>query len=65
VRSLVSWVPELDPATGELTLPTAPGLGVDLDLGVAQDHPLDPAAFLDVTAAGWEMRAGSGVAPAS
>jgi len=62
VRSLVSWVPELDPATGELTLPTAPGLGVDLDLRVARDHPLDPAAFLDVTTAGWEMRTGSGAA---
>jgi galactonate dehydratase len=58
-RSLVSWVPELDTATGQLSLPEAPGLGVDLDLAVARDHPLDPGAFLDVTSAGWEMRAGN------
>jgi galactonate dehydratase len=58
-RSLVSWVPELDTATGQLSLPDAPGLGVDLDLAVARDHPLDPGAFLDVTSAGWEMRAGN------
>jgi galactonate dehydratase len=61
-RSLVSWVPELDTATGQLSLPDAPGLGVDLDLAVARDHPLDPGAFLDVTSSGWEMRAGSSTA---
>lgn len=57
--SLVTWVPQLDPVTGELSLPTAPGLGIDLNVDVARQHPLDPHAFLDTTSAGWERRAGS------
>ncbi len=55
---LVTWTPELDAATGELSLPDAPGLGVDLNVDVAVAHPYDPDAFLDVTAAGWEQRLG-------
>lgn len=56
--SLVTWAPVLDRRTGQLTLPDAPGLGVDLDIEVARSHPYDPDAFLDVTAAGWERRLG-------
>jgi galactonate dehydratase len=55
---LVSWTPTLDTATGALSLPEAPGIGVDLDLEVARAHPYDPAAYLDVTAPGWELRLG-------
>ncbi|MCU1495028.1 MAG: mandelate racemase/muconate lactonizing protein [Acidimicrobiaceae bacterium] len=57
-RSLVTWAPTLDSSTGELSLPDAPGLGIDLDLEVARAHPYDPAAFLDTTSAGWELRLG-------
>jgi galactonate dehydratase len=31
---LVSWSPRLDPQTGHLDLPQAPGLGVELNLDV-------------------------------
>jgi galactonate dehydratase len=58
-RQLVTWAPELDRATGELSLPAGPGLGVDLDLEVVRAHPYDPEAYLDITAAGWEQRLGS------
>jgi galactonate dehydratase len=57
-HSLVSWTPVLDRQTGRLSLPDAPGLGIDLDLDVARSHPYDPHAYLDVTAAGWERRLG-------
>jgi len=56
--SLVTWTPQLDQRTGQLSLPAGAGLGVDLDLAVARAHPYDPDAFLDVTAAGWERRLG-------
>jgi galactonate dehydratase len=58
-RHLVTWAPDLDPATGELSLPDAPGLGVDLDLEVVLGHPYDSGAYLDITAADWEQRLGS------
>ncbi|HTX00887.1 MAG TPA: enolase C-terminal domain-like protein, partial [Acidimicrobiales bacterium] len=58
--SLVSWTPQLDPATGELSLPEGDGIGVDLDLEIARAHPYDEAAYLDVTAPGWELRLGQG-----
>jgi galactonate dehydratase len=56
---LVTWAPQMDHATGELSLPDGPGLGVDLNLEVALAHPYDPNAFLDVTSEGWEHRLGS------
>ena len=56
--SLVSWSPALDAASGELSLPEGPGIGVDLDLEVARAHPYDPDAYLDVTSEGWELRLG-------
>jgi galactonate dehydratase len=58
-KDLVTWVPEINPTTGELSLPDRAGLGVDLNLEVALAHPYDAAAFLDVTATGWEHRLGS------
>jgi galactonate dehydratase len=57
-KDLVTWVPELDRTTGELSLPDRPGLGVDLNLDVALAHPYDADAFLDVTASSWEQRLG-------
>src|SRR3569623_2325262 len=45
---VVDWHPELDPATGHLSLPDRPGLGIALDLDVIRAHPYDPEACLDV-----------------
>jgi len=57
-RELVTWVPTLDPANGHLSLPTAPGLGLELNHKVARAHPYDPGAYLNVFAEGWEQRLG-------
>ena len=58
VRDLVSWHPALDPRTGHLSLPDAPGLGLDLNLDVARAHPYDPKAYLNIYQEGWEKRLG-------
>lgn len=57
-RDLLDWTPALDPATGELDIPTAPGLGVELDVVLARAHPAEQGAYLDVHAEGWERRLG-------
>jgi galactonate dehydratase len=57
-RQLVTWAPSLDPATGHLSLPTSPGLGLDLNIDVAREHPYDPNAYLNVSKQGWEKRLG-------
>ena len=58
-RELVTWAPTLNPKNGHLSLPTAPGLGLDLNLEVVRAHPYDPKAYLNVYAEGWEKRLGS------
>ncbi len=58
VRDLVTWHPRLDPATGHLSLPDAPGLGLDLNLDVARAHPYNPSAYLNIYQDGWEKRLG-------
>ena len=58
-RELVTWTPKLNPQNGHLSLPTAPGLGIDLNLDVVKQHPYDPASFLDTTQKGWEKRLGT------
>ncbi len=58
-RQLVTWTPDLDPKTGHLSLPTAPGLGLDLNMDVVRDHPYDPNAYFDTSTKGWEKRLGS------
>jgi len=55
---LVSWTPTLDAATGHLSLPDGPGLGLELDTEVAAAHPYDPHAYLNVYEEGWERRLG-------
>jgi galactonate dehydratase len=55
---LVTWSPELD-ASGRLSLPDRPGLGLDLIDEVARAHPYDPDAYLNVYAEGWQKRLGS------
>jgi len=57
-RSLVTWHPTIDPATGHLSLPDTPGLGIDFDDNIARAHPYDPDAFLDIHQEGWEQRLG-------
>ncbi len=57
-RELVTWTPEIDQLTGHLSLPTGPGLGVDLNVDVALEHPYDPKAYLNVHLPGWEKRLG-------
>ncbi|WP_029074673.1 mandelate racemase/muconate lactonizing enzyme family protein [Kaistia adipata] len=57
-RDLVSWHPVIDPANGHLSLPDAPGLGIELNDEVACAHPYDPRAFLNIHAEGWEKRLG-------
>ena len=58
VRDLVTWHPHLDPVNGHLSLPDAPGLGLDIDMEVARAHPYDPQAYLNIYQEGWEKRLG-------
>jgi len=58
-RDLVTWHPAIDPANGHLSLPDAPGLGIELNEGVARAHPYDPKAYLDIHTEGWERRLGA------
>ena len=57
-RDLVTWTPSIDPENGHLPIPTAPGLGLDLNLDVVREHPYDPNAYFDTTQEGWEKRLG-------
>ncbi len=59
-KDLVTWTPQIDPKNGHLSLPTAPGLGIDLNLDVVREHPYDPNAYLDTSKKGWEKRLGTG-----
>ena len=63
VRDLVTWHPVIDPANGHLSLPTAPGLGLQLNLEVAYAHPYDPKAYLNIFQSGWEKRLGQRSTP--
>jgi galactonate dehydratase len=58
-RDLVTWHPVVDPSNGHLSLPDAPGLGIDLNIDAINDHPYDPHAYLNVHAEGWEKRLGT------
>ncbi len=58
-RDLVTWHPTVDPANGHLSLPDAPGLGIDLNVEAMRAHPYDPRAFLNIHEEGWERRLGS------
>ena len=58
VRDLVDWHPVLNPANGHLSLPKAPGLGIDVDFDLARAHPYDPKAYLNIYKDGWEKRLG-------
>lgn len=55
---LVTWRPTINPENGHLSLPDAPGLGLDLNLDVVKEHPYDPNSYLDTHQEGWEKRLG-------
>lgn len=55
---LVTWMPTIDHANGHLSLPEAPGLGIDLNLDVAAAHPYESNAYLNIYEEGWERRLG-------
>lgn len=55
-RDVVTWHPEIDPQNGHLSLPSAPGLGLDLNLEVIKEHPYDIKSFLNTSIEGWEKR---------
>ncbi|MBN9615799.1 MAG: mandelate racemase/muconate lactonizing protein [Acidobacteriales bacterium 59-55] len=57
-RDLVTWTPSIDMETGHLPIPTAPGLGLDLNMDVVRAHPYDPNAYFDTSRKGWEKRLG-------
>lgn len=63
-RDLVDWAPTLDKSNGHLSLPTAPGLGLKLNLDVVKAHPYDRKAYLNVHIEGWEKRLGADRKPA-
>ena len=63
VRDLVTWHPSIDPANGHLSLPDAPGLGIDVNMEVARAHPYDPRAYLNIYQDGWEKRLGQSSTP--
>ena len=53
-------LPQSTPETGHLPIPTAPGLGLDLNMDVVRAHPYDPNAYFDTSKKGWEKRLGAG-----
>ena len=59
MQELVTWRPSIDATNGHLSLPDAPGLGLELVDEVALAHPYDPKAYLNVHAEGWERRLGA------
>jgi galactonate dehydratase len=58
-QDLVTWHPAINPQNGHLSLPEAPGLGLDLNLDVVREHPYDPDSYFDGSKEGWEKRLGS------
>ncbi|WP_395814213.1 mandelate racemase/muconate lactonizing enzyme family protein [Devosia sp.] len=56
---IVTWRPKVNPKNGHLSLPDAPGLGVDLNLDAITQHPYDPNAYLNTNTEGWEQRLGT------
>ena len=54
-QTLVSWLPTLD-ADGCLPIPTAPGIGAELNLAEAGAHPANGEQFLQIFESGWEKR---------
>ncbi len=56
-KELVTWQPTLD-RDGCLDIPTAPGLGCDLDLKVVKAHPYHEGNYLPLFKDAWNLREG-------
>jgi galactonate dehydratase len=56
---LVTWTPALDAQTGRLSVPDAPGLGLEFVEEIARAHPYDQDAYLNIHVDGWERRLGA------
>ena len=54
-RDIVSWAPRID-EDGCIPVPTAPGIGLSLDLTEAAKHPYDSRNFLPLFEDSWERR---------
>jgi len=59
-RDFVTWHPSVDMKNGHLSLPTAPGLGIDFNIEAINSHPYDEHAYLNIFKSGWEKRIGTG-----
>jgi galactonate dehydratase len=57
-HELVTWEPAINPENGHLSLPEAPGLGIDLNVDIALAHPYDESSYLNIYKEGWEKRIG-------
>lgn len=57
-KDLVTWTPTINKKNGHLNFSEAPGLGLDLNIEVAKEHPYDPKSFLNIYKEGWEKRLG-------
>jgi galactonate dehydratase len=62
-KDLVTWHPTLA-KDGTLDLPTAPGLGCDLNLEVIDAHPYQEGNWLPLYATDWNKRKGAKQTPA-
>ncbi len=58
---LVTWNPHINPENGHLSFPDAPGLGIDLNVDVALEHPYNVNSYLNIYKEGWETRLGQKV----
>lgn len=54
-QDLVTWSPTLDD-DGTIGIPTAPGIGLELNLEVARQYPYEPQNFLPIFEDDWERR---------
>jgi len=57
-RDLVTWNPTINAENGHMSLPDAPGLGIDLNVDVALAHPYNADSYLNIFKEGWEKRLG-------
>lgn len=57
-HELVTWEPTINPENGHLSLPEAPGLGIDINVDIALAHPYDLNSYLNIYKEGWEKRIG-------
>ena len=57
-RDLTTWHPKFNPEDGTLEIPSAPGLGVDLNLEEIAKHPYQAGHYLPLFNNDWHKREG-------